>query len=249
MRQLLVFFCVFSYATLGVAGEQVFRSGESQVQLVELFTSEGCSSCPPADRWMSRLKSDEGLWKSFVPVAFHVDYWDYIGWPDRFAEREYSQRQRRYAAEFSESTVYTPGLRLAGQEWRGWRRATGASLRTSGRPTMGNLELKVAGESFKASYQPVSSSDQGPYQLSLALLGLDLSTDVKRGENRGETLQHDFVVLGITTISALTDSQEIRWQGSLPEASASAPKYALAAWVSQAASQVPIQALGGELRP
>jgi len=62
-----------------------FSSGTNHVSLVELYTSEGCSSCPPADRWFSELKRDDGLWREFVPLAFHVDYWDYIGWQDRFA--------------------------------------------------------------------------------------------------------------------------------------------------------------------
>ncbi len=60
-------------------------SGDTRVNLLELYTSEGCSSCPPADRWLSGLRQDPRLWRQLVPVAFHVDYWDGIGWPDRFA--------------------------------------------------------------------------------------------------------------------------------------------------------------------
>ena len=85
-----------------------FSSSVERVALVELYTSEGCSSCPPADRWLSQLNSSDKLWDNFVPVAFHVDYWDYIGWKDRFASKAYSQRQRRYAKEQGERTVYNP---------------------------------------------------------------------------------------------------------------------------------------------
>ena len=69
---------------------QQFSSSEEQVPLIELYTSEGCSSCPPTDRWMSNLKLHDSFWSGFVPMALHVDNWDYIGWKDPFASREYS---------------------------------------------------------------------------------------------------------------------------------------------------------------
>src|SRR5688572_1610666 len=94
------------------------QSPAQQVHLLELYTSEGCSSCPPADRWLSDLKDDPGLWKNFVPVAFHVDYWDHLGWKDKFARAAHTSRQRRYADEWGANTVYTPGLVLDGAEWR-----------------------------------------------------------------------------------------------------------------------------------
>jgi hypothetical protein len=75
-----------------------FESGEVQNSLIELFTSEGCSSCPPAEKWISALKSNQDLWKKTVPVAFHVDYWDRLGWRDRFAKPEFTSRQQHYAA-------------------------------------------------------------------------------------------------------------------------------------------------------
>ena len=68
-----------------LAAETRFESGPQQISLVELYTSEGCSSCPPAEAWLSRLKEEPGLWKNFVPIAFHVDYWDRLGWRDRFS--------------------------------------------------------------------------------------------------------------------------------------------------------------------
>lgn len=95
-----------------------FESTKEQTGLLELYTSEGCSSCPPADRWLARLKEHPDLWRSFIPMALHVDYWDYIGWQDRFASAAHSKRQRRYAQEKSLTTVYTPGFLYNGQEWR-----------------------------------------------------------------------------------------------------------------------------------
>src|ERR1700733_854948 len=89
-----------------------FESGPSQVSLLELYTSEGCSSCPPAEAWLSALSQSPELWKAVVPVAFHVDYWDNLGWKDWFSSREFTQRQRRYAANWGSGSVYTPAFIL-----------------------------------------------------------------------------------------------------------------------------------------
>lgn len=100
---LLAFFCLPS-ATLRadssptLANALTLESGEERVRVIELFTSEGCSSCPPADAWLSGLMDDPGLWNSLIPVAFHVDYWDHIGWKDRFSDAAFTERQRRYAS-------------------------------------------------------------------------------------------------------------------------------------------------------
>jgi hypothetical protein len=87
-----------------------FNSGDKQVQLIELYTSEGCSSCPPADIFLTKFLDDPTLWKSRIPIAIHVDYWDYIGWKDRFASKENSARQRLHAKQGNVSQVYTPGF-------------------------------------------------------------------------------------------------------------------------------------------
>ncbi len=108
--------CMACFLSFPASAEIVIRSPETQVSLLELYTSEGCSSCPPADRWISKLKKDDRLWSSMIPVAFHVDYWDYIGWKDRFASPEYSLRQRNYARSKNLKTVYTPGFLLNGEE-------------------------------------------------------------------------------------------------------------------------------------
>ena len=93
----------------------VFESHERQTALLELFTSEGCSSCPPAESWLSQLKQKPELWSGFVPVAFHVDYWDYLGWRDKWASQQFSDRQRDYAQAWGSDSVYTPGFVLNGK--------------------------------------------------------------------------------------------------------------------------------------
>ena len=101
-----------------LADNVVFESGPKKVQLLELFTSEGCSSCPPAEASLGRLVDDPRLWRQFVPVAFHVDYWDHLGWKDPFASPEWTTRQRAYAANWNADSVYTPAFVLNGREWR-----------------------------------------------------------------------------------------------------------------------------------
>src|SRR5271170_5592196 len=102
------------------ADEIVFRNSGTNATLVELYSSEGCSSCPPAEAWMSKLKASPNLWNDLFPVVFHVDYWDGLGWPDRFARPAYTQRQRNYAARLGQDSVYTPEFITNGREWRGW---------------------------------------------------------------------------------------------------------------------------------
>src|SRR2546423_1193112 len=79
------------------AANHSFESGAARVALLELYTSEGCSSCPPADAWLTRLKGSPDLWRKFVPVAFHVQYWDRLGWRDRLGDPRFAERQSAYA--------------------------------------------------------------------------------------------------------------------------------------------------------
>ena len=124
--------CLFVLACLPLLSQAQtqLHSGNQQTTLVKLYTSVGCSSCPPADRWYSRLREHPDLWQSVIPIAFHVDYWNYLGWPDRFSDRSYSSRQRKYRSQGRASGVYTPGVFAAGC-WRLAARAaslTGATL-------------------------------------------------------------------------------------------------------------------------
>ena len=105
-------------AALHAAEPLRFASGPSQVALVELYTSEGCSSCPPADAWLAALRDKPGLWSESVPVAFHVDYWNGLGWKDRLSSRASTDRQYAYAEAWGNRSVYTPCFVRNGAEWR-----------------------------------------------------------------------------------------------------------------------------------
>ena len=219
-----------------------FSSGESRVAMIELYTSEGCNSCPPADRWLSRLKEYPGLWTRVVPVAFHVDYWDYIGWEDRFARPDFSHRQRRYAAEGGARFVYTPGVFRNGLEWHGWRRDE--SVRSASE-AVGNLELRVEGDSVELQFDASAELEQP--RAHVAILGMNLESDVRAGENAGKTLKHDFVVLEQRSIALEPGEQGFTASTRLPVVSMEAPKRAIVAWVSAADSLAPVQAVGGYL--
>jgi Uncharacterized secreted protein len=221
---------------------RIFESGDTQNSLIELFTSEGCSSCPPAEKWLSGFKSNPDLWKKTVPVAFHVDYWNHLGWRDPFSKPEFSQRQQRYAAKWGGDSVYTPGFVVNGKEWRDWfsRTALPASSKT-----VGNLRVTLSeGEKLRATFAP-QSAQQHDLVLNVALLGNDLESDVKRGENTGRKFRHDFTVLGLAKTDMVHDGDH--WTGSiaLPNASGDDKPSALAAWITE--NEIPIQATGGSL--
>ena len=220
-------------------------SGQRQVTLVELFTSEGCSSCPPAEAWMNKLRDDPRLWREVVPVAFHVDYWDYIGWPDTFAVPANSERQREYRRQGLISSVYTPGLVSNGREWRGWFRHP--VLDTSGKADAGTLSISVDGDRFSARYSPSAGATTRGLMLNVARLGFSLSTKVSAGENHGRTLDHEFVVLGFKQLPLTAAADAMSAAGTLPDARVSAPKQGVAVWVSQGRSLAPLQATGGFL--
>lgn len=178
------------------------QSPEHRVAVLELYTSEGCSSCPPADRFLSTL-SDKGFTEDHVvPLAFHVDYWDYIGWKDRFAQRNFTQRQKRLAKINGLSTIYTPQYIVNGKDVQGWlsgNKVKKAIETINQSKPLASLHLKVLQSSqehveVKANAIIADLSKREGIQSYLAIYENGLSTQVKRGENRGEHLLHDYVV-------------------------------------------------------
>ncbi len=221
-------------------------SGENRVSLLELFTSEGCSSCPPAEAWVSALKADPRLWRQFIPIAFHVTYWDYLGWSDPYANKAYSERQRRYAAVWRNASVYTPGLVMNGREWRGWSKYK--LLEFPAIERVGELKLNVDKEQITIHFTPLESITHAP-QINMVLLGCGLETDVKAGENRNRTLHHDFVVLlwEQYPLARQSDGAYFLSRAMPSRNDIKAQRNALAAWVDTAENPEPIQAVGGWL--
>lgn len=224
-----------------------FTSGEARVSLIELYTSEGCSSCPPADQWLGGLKDDKGLWKSFVPVEFHVNYWDNLGWKDRLSSREYTAREYSYASAWGSPNVYTPCFVRDGAEWR---RTSGSPDMSGGlRAPVGRLSVTVASDgSCTAHFQPASPNPLEHFHLHAAFLGGGLYSKPTAGENEGATLSHEFVVLGLSEVPMNPTNAGLEGHLTLPAPSVTdAKRHALAAWVSLDGNLEPIQATGGWL--
>ena len=182
----LIAACALFVTATGIFAQQnqcSVTSGEALTPVIELYTSEGCSSCPPADKWASSLKTGGA-----VVQAFHVGYWDYIGWVDRFAAPAYTQRQREIAAKNNLRSIYTPQVVLDGKDWPRW----GGTV-ASKEPARASIVLKQLGaDQFEASVTPLSPATGWSAYWTVTEHGHN--SKVLSGENKGEFLKHDFVV-------------------------------------------------------
>lgn len=197
------------------------RSGPQRNPVIELYTSEGCSSCPPADRWLSKLRAaspDESVQP--VVMAFHVSYWDYIGWIDRFAQPAFNERQRELAKREGRAGVYTPQLVRDGKDWPRW---FGTDVRSILAPAPGRLEpagasillRRNAQGEYQASVTPVNPAQR--WDAYWTATEDDHFTKVRAGENRGEGLKHDFVVRGYERVAPSAGPARLAWKAPAPD--------------------------------
>jgi hypothetical protein len=193
-------FLLTAFLALPVQAAQcVSESGPGTTALVELYTSEGCSSCPPADRWLASL-GQRYTPARVVPLALHVDYWDYIGWKDPYAKREFSLRQRKLTQLQRMAFVYTPQVVLQGRDFRGWgtKGFDDELARINAQPARARLRLELLqahakGLEVEASAELLAPLEDAVLYLAAYLSGL--KSQVTAGENRGRILAHDHVVL------------------------------------------------------
>jgi hypothetical protein len=195
------------------------------------------------------------LWRDFVPVAFHVDYWDRLGWPDLFASAANTQRQRSYAAEWGAGSVYTPGFVINGREVEG--RPSIDRLRSEKSESPGRLIVEQdSGDDatlVTARFEPGDAFNGG--EVEVVLLGFNQQSEVRRGENAGRNLRHDFVALW-SGKAALTNESGKGWTGAvrIPASltkrndSQGRSELGVAVWITTGKDQVPIQVAGGMLR-
>jgi len=181
---------------LGAAGADACtaRSGPVAVRVVELYTSEGCSSCPPADRWLSALKGQPEV----VALAFHVSYWDRLGWKDRFASPVFTQRQSEQQRINGARYSYTPQIVVDGVDTPRWH---ARPLPPAQRRAPVQLSLAREGLAYQATVTPGADAPQRLAAYWVLTEG-DHRTAVKAGENEGATLGHDFVVRQYQTVAA-----------------------------------------------
>lgn len=165
------------------------------IALLELYTSEGCDSCPAADKFVSNLQKSTALnFDQVIPLSLHVDYWDYIGWKDVFAKPIFTQRQRNLAELAGSRSVYTPEVFIAGKEMRDWRGgAVNAVKRINSQAAQASIQISIDKLAENKLYFSVQGKSAQTGKLHFALVEQSLISKILAGENRGATLQHDYV--------------------------------------------------------
>lgn len=240
VKTLCIFFVITFVAKSPASIEVQYSSNAKQTVMIELFTSQGCSSCPPAEAWLNTFTDDQRLWKEVVPIALHVDYWDKLGWPDPYANHAYSMRQYRYQQQGHINSVYTPGVVVNGQEWRGW--IYGQDFLQVNNDA-GVLSFKANKNEIEVNYTKLGKD----HVLNITILGNGINTQVERGENSGKSLEQEFVVLTHKMYSYAKLDESMKWVVPMPmltETLRSAEKYAIAVWVSDMDNIAPIQSTG-----
>lgn len=194
---LLVTTSVFASPQAAYAACDV-HSGPKTAALVELYTSEGCSSCPPADQQLSRLRQALDPAAMVVPLALHVGYWDYIGWKDPYAQSSFGERQSWLVRANRHETVYTPQFFVGGAELRSWHGGLREKVRELNALQAGaelHVRARLASDGALAlDAEATARPGTAPAALYLAVAESGLASKVTRGENSGATLTHDHVV-------------------------------------------------------
>lgn len=187
--RLAMFGLVWLLGCTTAAGEP--RAGEAPL-VIELFTSQGCSSCPPADKLLAKLAHDGSLaGRPLAPLAFHVDYWDDLGWPDPFASPAWTERQRQYASALGDDRIYTPELVVAGRVGLVGSNTQRVLREIASAPRQ--LPIAATATWDKASITVEAKAPAGADVL-VAIWQDGTKTQVRRGENAGSTLGGDRVV-------------------------------------------------------
>jgi len=176
------------------------QTTDTKTTMIELFSSEGCSACPPAERWVSGLINHPKLWSAFIPLVFHVDYWDYIGWEDPFATEQTTERQYHYAEALGQRNVYTPQMIVQGAN-----HATGsdrdkilALIARTQKSKRVAVTINRAEDGVRVTVAGADTTEEAA--VWLAVFDNRHDTDIKRGENGGRMLSYYNVVRGMKRI-------------------------------------------------
>lgn len=177
------------------------RSPAHRVALVELYSSEGCNSCPPADQWLSQWK-DGGATQGIVPLALHVDYWNSLGWTDRFSQHRFTERQQALTDLAGGHTIYTPEIFVSGRELRSWSQRDSFQSRIGkvvAEPAQAQVTLELTPQAqgafgVAAQFTSLAAGSAGALNAYVAVYENALSSQVGAGENSGVTLHHERVV-------------------------------------------------------
>jgi len=223
----------------------IAQSGPTRTALIEAYTSEGCSSCVAAWRWLAAVDRDRELFSAYVPVDFHVEYWDYLGWKDKFADPRFTARQNAYADLWGRANIYTPGLVLNGQEWVDWKKDPLPSVIGEREVQAGTL---MVSETKPGKYTVDFWPDGifGGLTAHIVLLVSQYGSPVKAGENTGRRLEHYFMAVGYKEVPmAMLENNLFRAKTALkfpPEAAVA--KQGIAVFITDGNHPGPIQAAG-----
>jgi hypothetical protein len=223
-------------------------SPDHTLALIELYTSEGCDSCPPADRWLSRFDDRQQAPRA-VALALHVDYWDRLGWKDRFASAMFTERQYEQMRRQRASFVYTPQVIVQGRDFPQWRMggdATATIAAINARPARAAIELvgeqRGSDASVELRVRVADARDRENARIVVALVQSGLVSDVKTGENAGKRLAHDHVVRQWRVGPALDAAGEARGHVTFPLPAEGGP-LTIVAFAENTASGEVLQAL------
>ena len=174
------------------------KSGPKTAALIELYTSEGCSSCPPADKRLSQFPSRDYGFGQVVPISLHVDYWDKLGWKEPFAQPQFGERQSWLVHANGHKVVFTPHFFVSGKEVRDWRGRLGDELkRVTAEPARASIRIHAESTApgvISITGSATAISNPGQLAVFVAVTEGNLTSSVAAGENRGVTLSHDHVV-------------------------------------------------------
>jgi hypothetical protein len=244
----VLFLSVITAATSHVANAQAVAqscratSDALATPVIELYTSEGCSSCPSADKWLSQLPEVRS--GKAVALAFHVDYWDYIGWKDRFASPQYSARQHEGAASRNSRQIYTPQVVVNGQDFRWSSKSIGGAAQSA----KVKIELSGIPQGESVALSAKLTPLQGAPSKLAAYWAVTEDMHVSKvtaGENARETLKHDYVVRQYLPVAAFNANEPpaLRWTAPGVNVNATAQhKQRVHLIVTDAATGAPLQA-------
>ena len=222
----------------------IAKSGFKHVQLVELYSSESCSSCPPADEWISNLEKKPGLWTQFVPAVFHVTYWNQLGWQDQLSSDLMTKRQQNLTDLWHTPSMYTPSVIVDGSESRDWRKQD--LVKSAISQSQAKITIKQLKEnSYQIEIELDKKSLNPPkYKVRVAQLGMGLESFIEAGENEGRHLKHNFVILDWKDQN-LMKAKVLQFDFKAPKQKVS--KLAIIAWLEEVGNPTPLQAAGGFL--
>lgn len=251
MRCLPVLMLVLACAAgtpAGAAAQCHTRSGPLVRPLIELYTSEGCDSCPPAERWLASRFDVAGPQSPAIALAFHVDYWDRLGWVDRFAKAQYTERQYAMMRASGGAFVYTPQFLLQGHDFAGWRHGDARPIDTASGGRAGATIAMDASRSERevvvhAGARVADVAAAADAQLFVAYADSGLVSQVEAGENRNLRLVHDHVVRTLRLAGRVAADGQVDATLTLPRPAERGTHPMLVAFVQRASSGDVLQAL------